>query len=69
MRLNMRFGRFFCIVLSISMLFIFSSCASENSGVLGVYSCARLEMDGEQVDGTVRSRLDTIRSQLAETIL
>ena len=29
------------------MLFIFSSCASENSGVLGVYSCARLEMDGE----------------------
>ena len=29
----------------------------------------RLEMDGEQVDGTVRSRLDTIRSQLAETIL
>jgi len=43
----MRFGRFFCIVLSISMLFIFSSCASENSGVLGVYSCARLEMDGE----------------------
>lgn len=29
----------------------------------------RLEMDGEQMDGTVQSRLDTIRSQLAETVL
>ena len=29
----------------------------------------RLEMEGEQMDGTVRSRLDTIRRQLAETVL
>ena len=29
----------------------------------------RLEMDGEQMDGTVQNRLDKIRSQLAETVL
>lgn len=29
----------------------------------------RLEMDGMQMDGTVRHRLDTLRQQLAETVI
>lgn len=44
----MRSGRFFCFIIGILMLFSLTACAPAYDEVIGVYSCARLELDGEE---------------------
>jgi len=43
----MKFSRFFCYIAAIFMVFSFSACSAQNEEILGIYTCARLELDGE----------------------
>lgn len=43
----MKFSRFLCLVISLLVILFFSSCSVQNEEVIGIYTCARLELDGE----------------------
>lgn len=43
----MKFSHFFCLLISILILLFVTGCSVENEDSLGIYTCARIELEGE----------------------